>query len=224
MDFPVSTEQTDATSEGLEPQAGARPSRAFFRLPSGTSLRLFLGLLLVSAAAVDDTAAQRDDRGFRELPRLPELRETVGVLEVASSIELERMLVDEVLAGGPYQARSLGTWTSGTAQLGMPRVETEIVRSVPAVWRMRLPDEPSLHTLDVRYTVVGNDGRQHVLTADHDTGSTIGVRAVPVPPAVVQADLEGTIIEGGLILYLDLAEVRTAGRYSGTITVTLDHF
>ena len=106
----------------------------------------------------------------------------------------------------------------------MPRVETEIVRSVGSVWRMRLPDEPSLHTLDVRYEVVGNDGRHHVLTAENDIESTIGVRVQPVPPAVVRSDLESTIIEGGLILYLDLAGVRTAGRYSGTITVTLDHF
>jgi hypothetical protein len=46
----------------------------------------------------------------------------------------------------------------------------------------------------------------------------------PLPPTIVAVDDAGAVVEGGMVLYLELDSVRRAGSYSGMLTVTLDHF
>ncbi len=134
------------------------------------------------------------------------------------------MLPGELWHGGRHHAQSMGGWAPGVALASNTRVETQIVRSVPSVWRMRLRGEEALPTIDVRYNMRGLDGRQDLLTHRDGSDSAIHVRVLAIPPELATRDVDGTVIEGGLMLYLDLAEVRSAGTYSGTLTVTLEHF
>jgi hypothetical protein len=165
----------------------------------------------------------RELDGFGRLPELGRLDHPRAIL-VEPELRLERVRPDEILSGAVDQAISLGTWTRGGAMPDLRIGELRVVRTISSVWRMRVPDEEMVGALEVRFEMTAPDGRTDCLALTEGDDSEIRTILRSTPPVMVSRDAYGTIVEGGLTLYLDLDAVRTAGTYSGTLTVTIDHF
>jgi hypothetical protein len=180
--------------------AGSRPPR--------------LSLCLLAAIAVS--------AGLAASPRLeaPSI-DRRGVLLLESRISLPRVTPAELLPAG-RNAVSLGRWSGRAADFDGDGVRTRIVRRLPTVWRMRLAEGQEPHRLDVQYEISSLDGRPDRLVSADGGASEVRVELRPIPPLVVPDAGEGTVVEGGLVLYVDLESVRSAGRYTGTLTVTLN--
>ena len=145
-----------------------------------------------------------------------------GVLQIEPRISLAKVAASEMLSASG-RAVSLGSWNARNAALPSGAVRTRIVRRLPAFWRMRLPDDLTVGQIDVRYELTAPDGRVGRLVAADGQQSEVRAELRALAPVVVSRDADGAIVEGGLTLYLDLESVRTAGRYTGTLTVTLNH-
>ena len=216
MVFPDSTPHLEARSKGPAPQ-GTGPLGAL------ALLALLPLCLLGPAAAVG--AAERGGRGSlleRELGSRPDAREPSGALEIERSVHLERVLPAELMATGGARAIAAGAYTPVAASAF--ELDSHVVRSVPAVWRMHLDDPQAVAELDVRCEVVAQGGQPNVLTSPDDPASVIHVWARALAPQVLSAAGEGALVEGGVLLDLDLRSVRTAGPHTGTLTVTVERY
>ena len=89
---------------------------------------------------------------------------------------------------------------------------------------MRVRNFDSTHTTTARYMLTSPDGKSDGLASVEDPSSVIRARISPLPPRVIDGDLEFLTLEGGLVLYLDLQGVRTSGVHVGTLTVTLENY
>jgi hypothetical protein len=89
---------------------------------------------------------------------------------------------------------------------------------------MRVRDEHEAYELNVRYELTSPDGRTDRLGPADGSNSEVRTTVRPLPPTIVAVDDAGAVVEGGMVLYLELDSVRRAGSYSGMLTVTLDHF
>jgi len=185
---------------------------------------LVLCLILASAFIADSFGQDEERGGARDL--LSDIRpgETVGVLELAPLLEIGRVAPGEILAGGSGQAVAMGSWSREGASPAAFEIETRLVRTMPAVWRMRVREFDSSHTTSVRYQLTSPDGRVNTLTSIENPNSVIQALVSPLPPLVVDGDLDYLTIEGGLLLNLDLQGVRTSGPHVGTLTVTLENY
>jgi len=194
--------------------------RARRRLPYSRVLPLlvaFVGFLGVSEAQVG--SLRFPDSG----PRL-DSRARVGVLQVEPSFDLDGVLPGELLARGGTAAIPEATWRPDLVPSAGFEFETQVVRSIPTVWSMRLDDLDSIAELDVRCDVTGADGQAGALTNTTDPASMIRVWVRPLAPRVVAGATADVIVEGGVVLDMDLRDVRTAGPHVGTLTVTVEHF
>jgi hypothetical protein len=191
----------------------------------------FLTPILILISAVTLAASDREplrSRSHREpLHNRPQrliLDGRVGVIQIQPMIRLQNVELTEIVAGARYQALAAGSWSRGASPAASRHVEPKIVRTIPAVWRMRVRDEHEAYELNVRYELTSPDGRVDRLGPADGSGSEIRTTVRSLPPTVVAVDDAGAVIEGGMVLYLELDSVRRAGSYSGTLTVTLDHF
>ena len=75
------------------------------------------------------------------------------------------------------------------------------------------PEEP---TEDVITTIWDDETHILVVTID-DEGAEEGA----CDTVTAERDEDGVIVEGGLVLYMDLESLHSAGQYSATVTVTL---
>jgi len=122
---------------------------------------------------------------------------------------------------------SLGAWSSARPA-GSPQgfsAARVVRRSVQDAWQLRV--ESALRRqqyFDVAYQLRGANGRAGHLSHAGDRGSEIGVRLEPIAPTVVITDGDYDVLQGGVTFYLELAGVRRAGRYQGTLTVTFNNF
>ena len=177
-------------------------------------------LILISAV----TLAAPDREPLHSRPQRLILDGRVGVIQIQPAIRLRNVELAEILAGARYQALSAGSWSRGASPAASRQVEPNIVRTIPAVWRMRVRDEHEAYELNVRNVLPSPAGRVDRLGRAAGSSSEIRTTVRSLPPTVVAVDDAGAVIEGGMVLYLELDSVRRAGSYSGTLTVTLDHF
>jgi len=177
-------------------------------------------VILVSAVAL--AAPEREPLHSR--PQRLILDRRVGVIQIQPTFQLQRVQLVEILDGTRFQAVAAGSWSRGASPTATRQVEPHIVRTIPAVWRMRVRDEHEAYELNVRYELTSPDGRVDRLGPADGSNSEIRTTVRPLPPTVVAVDDAGVVVEGGMVLYLELDSVRRAGSYSGTLTVTLDHF
>jgi hypothetical protein len=183
-------------------------------------------LCLTPAAGVTPDTQAEDERGggFRDL--LPDFRteDAVGVLELAPQLEIGRVRPGEILGAGSGQAISTGNWSRGGLSPAMFEIETRLVRTLPAVWRLRVRDVDSIHATNVRYELTALDGTANALTSIDNPASVIHALVTPLSPRAVDGALDYVTLEGGLMLDLDLRDVHTAGVHVATLTVTLENY
>lgn len=216
MSFPTSTEKYEFPKRGLV-RYRIRP-----RVVPAPALLL---CLILAGGLLPDCFAQDEGRGdARDLLSGIRPGQAVGVLEIAPRLEIGRVAPGEILAGGSDQGIGMGNWTREGASPAAFEIETRLVRSMPAVWRMLVRDFDSTHATNVRYELTSADGVANALTSTNDPSSVIRAYVSPLPPLVVDGDIDYLTIEGGLLLNLDLQGVRTSGPHVGTLTVTLENY
>jgi hypothetical protein len=144
-----------------------------------------------------------------------------AVVQVEPRLELPAVHVAELMTAG-RSAVALGGWTGRADAFGVEAPRTRVVRRLPALWRLRLEPGQEPGRLGVQYEILTPDGRPDRLATPGRDDSEVRVALRPIPPLVVSVDDQGTVVEGGVVLELDLDAVRAAGRYGGTLQVTLN--
>jgi hypothetical protein len=184
--------------------------------PLVVSAALLLTLATVSSAQNRGGVGRNAIFGERIDPRF-------GVLEVARSIDVERVGASEVI-GSPSGARSSGHYRpGGFATVGLD-LDTRVMRTIPAVWRLRVARVDDLQRMNVRCELQTLDGRRNLLSHESDPGSFVQARIDPTPPRILETGDETTLIEGGVTLQMDLRNVRASGSHTGILTVTVEYF
>jgi hypothetical protein len=213
---------TPSASSSIDVKGPTPRGAGPFRVLVAGFVLLALLLLAQGSATAEPVPEPRD----RSAPPtfLADFDLRVGAVRVARTVELEAIQATELLADHAYLALSSGTYTPGGFGAGAPGFEARIVRTIPALWWMRLRDESDLDTLDVRLNLSANDGGRDRLAHDRDEDSQIRVELRPLDPVVAIDDDDSVVVEGGALLILDLTGVRSAGTYNGTLTITVDRF
>ncbi len=122
---------------------------------------------------------------------------------------------------------SLGAGSSSRLASATPGfAEAPVVRrSVQDAWQLRVDAAARQRQhFNVAYQLRGANGRAGRLSHSGDRGSEIEARLEAIAPTVVFADGDYDVLQGGVTFYLDLAGVRRAGQYQGTLTVTFNNF
>ena len=99
-------------------------------------------------------------------------------------------------------------------------VRTSVVRELPRLWRLALPDGSDPAELDVEVEVHSAGGVPGRLDSAEGDGS-ISARVIPTRPVVTRLDDRTSLVEGGALIELDLEGVRQAGTYCGRVTVVV---
>ncbi|MCD4749136.1 MAG: hypothetical protein K8R59_07165 [Thermoanaerobaculales bacterium] len=144
-------------------------------------------------------------------------------------VKLDRITLRELLpsrSGNSSTAElalNMGAWREGASICDVSPVTTTLMRTIPSLWRMKISNAEDNGALDVSYEIKGANGRHGILSNDGRSDSEIRVATQPLAPIITEYGDGSNIVEGGVVLYLDIANARSAGRYSGTITVTVHH-
>ena len=216
VSFPSSTERFEFRDRGLVWNR-TRPRVVH-------ALALLLCLPLVTGAIPESRAEDARRGGLRDLLPRFESGDTIGVLELAPRLEIGRVMPEEILAGGLGHAIAMGHWTDGGVSAAAFEIDTRLVRTLPVVWRMRVQDLELIQATNVRYQLAALDGTANALTSIDDPASVIHALVTPLAPRAVDGTLDYMTLEGGLVLDLDLRDVRTSGVHVGTLTVTLESY
>jgi len=193
-----------------------------FRASACALLLLLLGVFPESSIR----AEPRSDglREFRMHPTLGRIDARARRIQIEPTIRLEEIRADELLPDATQRAISLGSYARGGAVPAGRTMDPGIVRHVPVLWRMYVPDERLIESLEVRVQMIAPDGSPGRLGTTDGTRSAIRAVARSTPPVVVERDGDGAVVQGGLTLLLDLEEIRNAGTYTGTLSITIDNF
>ena len=142
-------------------------------------------------------------------------------------ITFRRVTLSELTVAGAAnpaasgQAISMGHLQGSVGTLDLPTVTTTVLRTVPSLWRLRVPVADEASAIDVAYEVEGANGHRDYLSHRDRPSSEIRVTAQPIPPMVIEHKDNFAFVEGGVTLYLDVANASAAGKYSGILTVTV---
>jgi len=147
-----------------------------------------------------------------------------GIFTIKPRLRLDPVTVKELTGCDSKQALSGGDFRFGDGGFHLLDLRSMVTRSVPGLWRLRMPPDARLYALDVSYELVGANGRSSRLCNLDKSESEIKVIIDEIPPRVVGREAHSTLIEGGMVMHLQLEAVRSAGTYSGTLTVVVNHF
>ena len=186
------------------------------RLPS-IGLRLVgasLVSLLVWPAVGEPPASPRPTAGFQiELPRLVEL-DSIGGRDLLAT---GNATTNGTLSGLSFDLGSYGAAGANRSQA----LRARVVRRVEQLWRVPLGGPAKApDSYEVRIELIAPDGTVGALGVAGDPAAKVATRAVPLHPVRIE---EGgaAFLQGGVELELDLATARQAGRYEGSISVTV---
>ncbi|MFV2072548.1 MAG: hypothetical protein ACC742_07845 [Thermoanaerobaculales bacterium] len=98
---------------------------------------------------------------------------------------------------------------------------TVVRREISPLWHLRVRGDSSLPFTRVEYDLIGANGRHGVLSHSANDTSVIEVRVVELPLRVSDRATGLGTVEGGVILEMDLGHAVEAGRYSGSLRVTV---
>jgi hypothetical protein len=146
------------------------------------------------------------------------------VLRIESRLSLEKISTAELTGHGRGRALALGTPSFGGWGLDLSPWVIEVSRELPSIWSLRLGRGGEASALDVSYELVGSNGHEGTLSHVDRPGSEIQVLVEPGLPELRDEGPEGPVLEGGALLRLRIEGAHVAGRYSGTLIVTVNHF
>lgn len=181
-----------------------------------------IGLRLAGAALVSLCSWQA---GGEPAPPRPAV---VFQIELPPLVELDSIGGRDLLAPGNVATSGLvsdlsfdlGTYTSAGGNRPSA-FRARAVRRVEKLWRVAVVSSTKApESYEVRVELMAPDGTAGALGIPGDPGSKLAARIVPLHPVRVE---EGgaTFLQGGVELELDLAAAERAGRYEGSISVTL---
>ncbi len=147
-----------------------------------------------------------------------------GVFSIKPRVLLDPITAMELTGAGGQMALSGGELSFGGGKFNELELRRSVKRGVPGLWRLRMPPQAGLYALDVSYELVDLFGRPSRLGSMEKGDSEIKVTIDEIPPRIVSRDAHSNVIEGGMVLHLQLESARTAGKYSGTLTVVVNHF
>ncbi|MEG3972061.1 MULTISPECIES: hypothetical protein [unclassified Microcoleus] len=102
-----------------------------------------------------------------------------------------------------------------------PQINSQLIRSLPSLWQMRVPANRPLQSVSVSYDLIAGNGRSNSLSNPEHPNSEIKVTLQPLPPIRVSRENNFDIIEGGVEFRLNLERAEVAGAYQGTLRVTV---
>lgn len=147
-----------------------------------------------------------------------------GLFTIKQRVNLEPVTAMEITGGKSRMSVSGGDFGHGRTGHDSLSLRRTVSRKVPDLWRLRLPVETRLYALDVSYELVGANGLPSRLCNLGKRDSEIKVHIDEIPPRVISREAHSTLIEGGMVMHLQLDTARAAGTYSGTLTVVVNHF
>lgn len=183
-----------------------------------------IGFAIAAALATSTTAAPQMGSAVPHLTVLT-VPEHIGESVLASRMELPPIRAFELGLGGPMLARAVAEGTESTHRdvAELPSLTLTVERELAALWRIRVSAGARLPSIQIGYQVVAGNGAIGRLSNAELPEEEIPVRVVGSAPSVIESDEESTVLEGGATLFLDLSKVRHAGRYVGSVQVTLNH-
>lgn len=176
---------------------------------------LLAGCLVCGAASEGADAGTAKRRALDERPASP------------SALAPERLLLPGHVDVEPIRAGDLlpaggATISFDGARGAVAGLRTRVLRRLDGLWRFDVPAERTTDAaLQVEYELRGADGRRDALSLPDADGAWIPVRLQPVGPRLLRSWNGRSWLEGGVILDLDLEDVRHAGTYRGTLFVTV---
>ena len=184
-----------------------------------------IGLAIAAALATSSIAAPQTGAASPPSVQLI-VPEQIGETVLATRVELPPIRAFELGLAGPAQAQPVlgGGHSMNRAVAELPSLTLTVERELPGLWRLRVPAGMRLGATLVSYQIVAGSGAAGRLSNVELPEEGIPVRVVGSGPLVVESDEESAVLEGGATLHLDLSEVRHAGRYVGTIQVTMNNF
>jgi hypothetical protein len=147
-----------------------------------------------------------------------------GIFSIKPRVLLEPVTAAEITGMDKGQAVSCGGFQFGNDGIHSLNLRSMVSRKVSELWRLRMPVDARLYALDVSYELVGANGRSSRLCNLDKSESEIKVQIDDIPPRVVGREANSMLIEGGMVMHLQLEGARAAGKYSGTLTVVVNHF
>ncbi len=148
-------------------------------------------------------------------------------LTLPSRISLEAVRLGELSDGSAVSAgsdrRRAGRDLQAFGTAPTSDVKTVVMRRLPDLWQLQIPDGTLPDDLEVSYELIAANGRPDRLNHDRRADSEIEVRLRPLPVILLQSQGDGTVVQGGLKLELDVSQARVAGTYLGSLTVTVTH-
>lgn len=182
--------------------------------------------LIVAMAAVPASAdgPRRAERRHADSTQGPRVESSV-VLDPVSSLDFQTAVPVRSSSKSTDDARYVGHSLVVTrSEPGQQRFAApEVRREVYGLWQLELATSDDMQDLRVEYDVVAPDGTDGRFSHVDNPGSHIAVRAIPLPPRVVERRRGRVLVEGGAALELNLLSASEAGDYRGTIRVNVTH-
>jgi len=130
----------------------------------------------------------------------------------------------EPISAAPRRAVHTNGALIANGQLSLPPIRTQITRTIRSAWTLRVPaargmTASSFTRVDAHVeSAAGND---RLADPQHpDSGIVVEVHAKPAQ--VVSMDKSATTLQGDIELTLDISDIKTAGRYTGRVVITLE--
>jgi hypothetical protein len=147
-----------------------------------------------------------------------------STLQIEPRLTLERISTAELTGHGEGRALALASSSFGGWGLDVSPWIIEVERDLSSIWRMRLDQSGAASAMDVSYQMVAGNGREGALSHVSRPESEIRVSIEPGLPEIRDDGPESPMVEGGAVLRLRIEDAHVAGRYSGTLIVTVNHF
>jgi hypothetical protein len=139
-------------------------------------------------------------------------------IDLESHTELERITTTELMDRNGAARYAISVRDPLDLQQGFT---TKLTRRLPGLWKMTVPIDLNMHSIQVDYALVSAAGKWGSLSALEDARSEIQAQIFPLPLQVTQFTREFKTIEGGVTISLEVGDAFLAGPYQGTLNVTI---
>ncbi|HBB30308.1 MAG TPA: hypothetical protein DDZ80_24470 [Cyanobacteria bacterium UBA8803] len=143
--------------------------------------------------------------------------EEIYRISIEPQVTVPAISAAEILSGSNSQTVATAEELTG---LPLP-FNPQITRDLPGLWRMQIPTSESPDSLHITYDLQGANGNFSKLSSIDNSSSEITVNLQSLPLTVVSQDPDTALVEGGVRLVLDPTFARVAGKYKGTLTITV---